>query len=225
MIRLALVGAGKWGQNYIRAALDSGVAEVTDLVGRADRITRDVDAVVIATPPWAHLERCAEALALGLPVLVEKPATLSLVDAQGLEALEAVSDAFVLVGHQHLFAEGYEALRAQGTPQTAYAEFCGPVRRDYPEEWDYGAHAVACLLGLGMVPGARNAQWSIGIQNARVARVTADGLTYDAYESRVEPPLTSQVRAFANAVKSGGTDDYRFGARWAVDVANCLIRL
>lgn len=225
MIRLALVGAGKWGRNYIQAALDSGVAEVTDLVGRADRIPNDVDAVVIATPPWAHLERCSEALAMGLPVLVEKPATLTTEDADGLVILEEASSAFVLVGHQHLFAEGYEALRAQGTPREASAWFCGPVRRDYPEEWDYGAHAVACLLGLGMAPGARNAPWFINIQNNRVARVMADGIAYDAYESRAEPPLTRQVRAFANAVKSGGTDDYRFGAKWAVDVANCLIRL
>jgi hypothetical protein len=37
-----------------------------------------------------------------------------------------------------------------------------------------------------------------------------------------EQPLTRMVRQFAKAVANGGTDDYRFGAQWAVDVAKVL---
>lgn len=39
-----------------------------------------------------------------------------------------------------------------------------------------------------------------------------------------EPPLTRAVRCFADAVIQGGTDDYRFGAEWALMVANLLTR-
>ena len=37
-----------------------------------------------------------------------------------------------------------------------------------------------------------------------------------------EPPLTRTVRHFVDAVEAGGTDDYRFGAGWALRVARWL---
>jgi hypothetical protein len=39
-----------------------------------------------------------------------------------------------------------------------------------------------------------------------------------------QPPLTRALEAFAHAVQAGGTDDYRFGAHWAVQVADVLER-
>ena len=55
----------------------------------------------------------------------------------------------------------------------------------------------------------------------RKAWARANGFEYDGYEA-AEPALTREVRAFADAVRAGGTDDWRFGARWAVDVARVL---
>lgn len=243
-VRLALVGFGKWGRNYVSAAHDSGEARVTHVVlrdgspnrsaarrdGRIPFVTRTleealpfVDAIVYAGHPKNSAAYAELAMRAGKPILLEKPAGLSSEDAARIELAETLTGGLVLVWHLHLFAEGFEALRAMGTPIMSHASFGGPVVRDYPAAWDYGSHAAAVTLALG----ARVPIWVVTSGLTKTASVQALfeddlSLTYDAYAARVEPPLTRQVRAFARAVRAGGTDDYRFGARWAVNVARIL---
>ncbi len=59
----------------------------------------DVDGVVICTPPSTHFEYAAAALAAGKPVLLEKPMTASLDQAERLVGLAAGSEASLMVGH------------------------------------------------------------------------------------------------------------------------------
>lgn len=266
-VRLALVGFGKWGRNYIRAARDSGEAEVSQVVLRPGSAHRaeaeaaglavvhdvdalDVDAAVISIHPRAApfvarvmLEICA------LPVMVEKPAALSVADALTLLSGEEVSKKVVLIAHQHLFAERFELLmRVPGQGDlTVDTIFDGPVVRDYPSLWDYGSHAAACALALVGPPerdveaiptrplpdllrdasffrwkGPRGyAHCHVRFAGERKAWARSNGFEYDGY-APAEPALTRAVRAFARAVRAGGTDDPRFGARWAVDVARVL---
>ena len=237
-VRLALVGFGKWGRNYVKAAHDSGEAEVTHVVLRDDSPSRGaaekagiaavsrldglgIDAVVIAIHPRLAPWVAQAAMRQGFPVMIEKPATLSVVEAHALVRAEAETGRTVLVAHQHLFAKGYEELRGMGAPESATAFFTGPTSHDFSATWDYGAHAVACLLGLGAL--GRN--WKAGVDETRRASVTAwhggVSFAYNGY-SETDPPLTRAVLAFARAVRNGGTDDYRFGAEWAVDVAKAL---
>jgi len=236
-IRLALVGFGRWGRNYVTAADDSGAAIVSRVITRTGRdltmypLYRDtclseslalVDAVVYAGHPSGAVEACELALAAGKPVMVEKPAGLSVAEAQRIASAEVASKAFVLVAHQHLFAEGFEELRAMGQPSVSQALWGGPKVHDFSHVWDYGPHAAAVTIAIG----ARVPMWMV-TEGTKAATVTAnfdDGtiVTYDAYESQAEPPLTRAVRAFAAAVEAGGTDDYRFGSRWAVNVARIL---
>lgn len=291
MIRLALVGYGKWGRNYVRAAQDSGLAQVVcgmaTTAGERDGIPvfgpnpshyedmafhvggRGVDAFVLArNPAWAA-DTCERLLSLGKPVLVEKPAGLSLADAERIEAAERASKTFVLVGHQHLFAGAYEALRERVRHMSFPLEVAstganhGPFR-DYSPLWDYGPHDVAMLLGLGLGAishvtchkrdtggGGERFHLAIDLERGRASIILSNGLPartrfFDArhgrwfinYDDRLEgprlsssdgligfesgQPLTRAVRAFAQAIEDGGTDDYRFGARWAVDVARVL---
>jgi hypothetical protein len=219
-MKLGLIGAGKWGRNYIRTAEELGHG--VKVIGRGEAM-EGVDAIIIATHPSASPGLAVEAIHAGYPVLVEKPAGLSLADAEQIASAERLSryEPLVLVGHQHLFAEGYEALRAMGEPDQATAFFTGPTTHDYSPTWDYGAHAVACLLGIGCLD--RN--WKAGLDDCRRAFVTSwhDGVAfmYDGH-AQAEPPLTRQLRAFTDAVRRGGSSDYRFGAHWAVDVARVL---
>lgn len=263
-IELALVGFGKWGRNYVTAIEDSGEARLAQVVRRGD-VLHNVDAVIYAGHPSGAAEAVEACMTVGKPILVEKPAGLSLDDANRIAAAEAVPSrfglpavAFVLVGHQHLFAEGYEALvdwRKDHVAGAAHADWRGPgPARDYSALWDYGPHAVSVLLGLRHAeswwrPGpflehveadADKALmiWFQGTERvqARVSRVHdrkearvyfwdpvggEHGPSYDAY-APAEPALTRQVRAFAKAVRDKGTDDWRFGAKWAVDVARIL---
>lgn len=268
-VRLALVGFGKWARNYVALEKDAGV-QVVGIVTRdgeqreggpnhphffcstIEHCYGHCDAVIYAGHPSGAVEATAQALRLGMPILIEKPAGLSLADAERIQYEETFAryNPLVLVGHQHLFAEGFEALRSlySGGQLLAIWGGPGPVR-DFSPWWDYGPHGVACGLAL---LGSSEAIWnegdeyaflrgtltlrslrgrcSVDISNdlaekhARISWYTPNDATirYDAYGSQAEPPLTRQVRAFAEAVRAGGTDDYRFGARWAVDVAKAL---
>lgn len=255
MIKLALIGGGRWGRNYIKAARDSGEAEISGTVsGRtlseALAIVADADAAVIATPPSAAIVLAQQILATGKPVLVEKPAGLSVAQARYLEEAERASNGFVLVGHQHLFAEAVEPLRETSPMGSLTARWHGPGPvREFSALWDYGSHAAAVLLWAGgssdvaAVPvyGCRPpTTYAARVRSGRrihrlyvssgkaekIATLHSEingksHLLYDGY-ARAEPSLTRQVRAFAKAVRAGGTTDRRFGSGWAVKVAAVL---
>ncbi len=90
-MRVGLVGCGRWGRHILRDLLVLG-CEVTVLARTSDSVVRardggasaivddfadigDVDGVVVATPTSTHAAVVEEALALGVPVFVEKPFT------------------------------------------------------------------------------------------------------------------------------------------------------
>ncbi len=94
-LKVGLVGCGKHGEVLARAALDTGairivacadpdtkaVDRLANIVGgasafaSADRLLDEssLDAVIIATPHFMHVEHCLAAIAAGLPVFAEKP--------------------------------------------------------------------------------------------------------------------------------------------------------
>lgn len=177
-LRLGLIGAGRWGRNFIRtiasvqgvrlAALASGNPASRLLVQADCRIERDwrlildralIDAVIIATPPALHAAMAAAAVEAGLPVLVEKPLTMNLAEANFLRDLVAKRNGFMMVDHTHLFHPAYrrlkEELQASGAIRAlaTRAGNMGPFRREAPVLWDWGAHDVAmCLDLLGASP-------------------------------------------------------------------------
>lgn len=59
----------------------------------------DLDGVMVCSPPFIHLEQASLALAAGLPVLLEKPAAVSLADVDGLIELETEAQTPVRVAH------------------------------------------------------------------------------------------------------------------------------
>lgn len=243
-VRIAVVGFGRWARNYVQAARDAGNAEVVQMFSSRDekeeRVREDVDAIVYAGHPGNAFKWAVRASEADLPALLEKPAGLTLSDARAIAAVEdRLRGSFFLVGHQHLFAPAYLELRAFARGSGAdelFARFCGPVERDYPARVDYGAHAVACLVGVNGPPedvvhtallidpitgswtGKQSrVRYYAGPSETRHAWVSAVAggvrFVYDGYAETAEPPLTLEVRAFADAVRAGGTDDWRFGAR------------
>lgn len=243
---LGVIGhAGKWGRNYLKAADDCGVRALP--IDRGQDFEH-ADAVAIAVHPRDSVSVAVRVLARGKPVIIEKPAGLSLHDAELLADIEESTHGLVLVAHQHLFSEGMEELRRRMILETdqvqCRATFGGPGPvRDYSTLWDYGPHAVAVALALAgrwikngvsttadgfLVRGPRGftncvASNTLTTKTASVSMVgiKAGELHYDGY-APTEPALTRMVRQFSKAVANGGTDDYRFGARWAVDVARVL---
>ncbi len=69
------------------------------------------DAIVIATPAATHFELASQALSAGCSVLVEKPFTTALCDAESLCALAKSEDQILQVGHIERFNPAVLALR------------------------------------------------------------------------------------------------------------------
>ena len=182
-LRLGLIGAGRWGSNYVRtiqAAPDTILArvstrrsDVSALVGPECRVDRrwrslieagDLDGVIIATPPRLHFRMARHALSHDIPVLVEKPLTMNVREARTLQALALDRGVPMLVDHVYLYHPAYRALRGElrgRRPLTIVgtAGNDGPLRPDTPVLWDYGPHDVAmCLDLVGETPTRVNAK-------------------------------------------------------------------
>ena len=63
----------------------------------------DVEVVYVATPHQHHAEQTCLAAAAGKHVLVEKPMTLTLADAEGMIAAARSAGVHLIVGHSHSF--------------------------------------------------------------------------------------------------------------------------
>jgi predicted dehydrogenase len=175
-VRLALVGAGRWGRNYIRtiAALDgvqlvaiaSRNAETATLVPAGCRVVpdwrllvdaNDVDGVVIASPPSTHADILIAAVERGKAVLVEKPVVMSRADAARVRAAVTRQPAVVSVDHTFLVHPAFRALCREATALgpirsiKSSAGNHGPYRRDASVLWDWAPHDLAMCLTL--LPG------------------------------------------------------------------------
>lgn len=183
MINLGLIGAGRWGRNYIKtlAALDgvrlarlaSRNPERAALVDPVCVISADwrtlidagdLDGIIIATPPAEHVAMTAAAVAARIPVLVEKPLAMAIAEARQLLEQSRALRSLVMVEHTHLFHPAFEELCRQreglGAICTIRGEAGnhGPYRTDVPVLWDWGPHDVAmCIAVTGGVPRVRSA--------------------------------------------------------------------
>lgn len=172
-MRLGLVGAGRWGKRYIATIagmegvrlghLASTNPESASLVPPDCRLSSDWQAVtadqtlagiILATPPATHAEMALRSIASGIPVLVEKPMTLSVDDAHALVDQAHRSGVLVMVDHTHLFSAAFRELKSRGASlgrlvrtRSAGGNW-GPFRPDTPVLWDWGPHDVAMCLEL-----------------------------------------------------------------------------
>lgn len=117
--RIAIAGAGYIGQAHLAAAQASPTVAPSALVdpsplaagvaGQAgvplyatldELIARDrPDGVVLATPNALHLEHALRCIDAGLPMLLEKPVTTTVAQAQQLVRAADAAGARILVGH------------------------------------------------------------------------------------------------------------------------------
>ncbi len=129
-IRTAVIGVGYLGrfhaQKYARLPESDLVAIVDIEGGRAEQVAAEVrarstsdyrelfgkvDAVSIVTPTPQHFAIAKEFLAAGVHVLLEKPMTKSLEEADELIAIAGKSGAILQVGHLERFNSAFTAIR------------------------------------------------------------------------------------------------------------------
>lgn len=145
--RLALVGAGVIGKRHLAAIRTCPEIELVALCdpfpGAAETASihdvplhKDIDdmlrteaphGVIVATPTEHHLEPASKALEAGAHVLVEKPITATLQEADRLIQLSASRGRHVLVGHQRRYYDCVHQARTivQGGQLGKLVGLCG----------------------------------------------------------------------------------------------------
>lgn len=171
-VRLALIGAGRWGKNIIKTLESFHECELAYIETRDYRTLidkTDIGAVIVATPGATHAEVALPFIKRGLPVFIEKPFTTSLADAERLQKAAEESGAIIFVGHLHLYNPPYIAIKkllpSIGKVRWIYAEGSnnGPYRDDTSALWDWAPHDVILMLDmLGSMP-SRVQAWGASV--------------------------------------------------------------
>ena len=130
-VRIGVLGAGRMGQNHCRVYSNLknikfvGVGDVNPERGRevartyevsyfleVESLLENVDAISICTPTPQHYELVARCLERNIHVMVEKPFTETLEQAQALkDAAEVKNNLVVQVGHIEMFNPTFAELR------------------------------------------------------------------------------------------------------------------
>ncbi len=121
-----------------------------------DVFRSDVDGVVIATPVQTHYRLAKEALRHGKHVLVEKPLTTSVAEAEELIALAEKQGCILMVGHTFEYSPAVNELRKFVQSGDLGKIYCieaerlnlGLFRSDVNVIWDLAPHDVSILLYL-----------------------------------------------------------------------------
>ncbi len=127
-VRLAIVGVGHLGRHHARVAASlAGVRCVgvydhhegragevgkelgLDVLPTLEAVAEAADGVIVATPTASHAEVAAYFLDRGRDVLIEKPITVTLSDADRLLALAKSRGRIVQVGHVERYNPAVEA--------------------------------------------------------------------------------------------------------------------
>jgi predicted dehydrogenase len=178
MIKIAVVGAGGWGINHVRAfarakgaqlvavadAAEAAINRAASFAANARRYRSldevlaapDVDAVVLATPAVAHAAHARQALEAGKHVFVEKPLALNAADADEVVRAAERAQRTLMVGHIMLYHPVVDRMKTMvkngdlGWLLYLYAVRVnmGTLRRDENALWSLGPHDVSIVLHL-----------------------------------------------------------------------------
>lgn len=172
---VGVIGAGNWGKHVVRtfhalgalAAVAEANTDIHPALAADDPsipihadyrkvLEAALPAVVIATPAPSHYQIAREALLAGKDVLVEKPITMSVSEAEELVGLARQRGQILMVGHLLLFQpavqwiKAYLAKGALGRVFSLHQERLnlGKARALENALWSLGVHDVAVLLYL-----------------------------------------------------------------------------
>jgi predicted dehydrogenase len=205
-MNIGVIGCGYWGPNLIRnfsAMDDVKVVGVCDLrPARLDFVRRqfpaaklltgqvsdiisspDIDAVVICTPVSTHFELARKALENGKHVLLEKPFTATVQEAEQLIDLATKKNLQLMVDHTFIYTGAVQAIKKQidagNLGELYYFDSVrvnlGLFQHDINVVWDLAPHDVSIMdFLLGRSPKAVSAtgvaHFETGIEN--IAYVT-----------------------------------------------------
>ncbi|GCF08224.1 Gfo/Idh/MocA family protein [Dictyobacter arantiisoli] len=233
-LRFGVIGWGYWGPKIARnldGLSQASVTMVADLDQKRlaslvvsqpwtkttsdvnDVWQSDVDGVVIAAPVRTHYRLAKEALLHGKHVLVEKPLTASVVEAEELIALAQERKLTLMVGHTFEYSPAVNELRKLVQSGDLGRIYCveaervnlGLFRSDTNVIWDLAPHDVSILLYLfGKVPVQVKVQAHAHLQShicdiAHLDLEFADEMTAHIHVSWLHPCKIRRVTVIGDA--------------------------
>ena len=173
--RLALVGAGVIGRRHLKAigeVAEAQLVAISDPNAEAERLARDIDVpffssteemlstqrpdgVFVCTPTEVHLEPVLSALKFNAHVLVEKPITASMEEAELIIRSSQENTRQVLVGHHRryyrMIQKVRELIRGGGLGQLVGISGLWAVRKPdayYEPDWRKQRSSGPVLINL-----------------------------------------------------------------------------
>ena len=233
-VRFGVIGWGYWGPKIARnlnsvphaavttvADADPGrlAALLTNQPGvqvttQTEEVFRsDVDAVVIATPVKTHYRLAKTALLHGKHVLVEKPLTANVEEAEELVALAEQQQRALMVGHTFEYNPAVNELRKLVQSGDLGKIYCieaervnlGLFRSDVNVIWDLAPHDISILLYiLGKKPVSMSVHAHAHLQQAipdiaHLDLAFADGMTAHIHVSWLHPCKIRRVTVIGDA--------------------------
>jgi predicted dehydrogenase len=214
MHKVAVVGAGQFGQNHCRVVRQSTRAELTavvdidpSLAALTDyrELAGKVDAAIVATPTAAHAEIGCWLLEHGIDVLVEKPIAADLESADRLVAAAERYGRVLQVGHLERFNPAVIALEGRVTLPLFFEihrlSVFSPRSLDVDVILDLMIHDIDIVLSLtGAEPeeirgaGVSILSGKVDIANARLQ--FPNGCVANLTASRVSTERVRKLRLF-----------------------------
>lgn len=189
--KLGIIGCGYWGINYVRvfgellhpsliAAYDFSAKQrghvkrklpLTQVYAGLNSLLdeKKISAVVVATPASTHFKIVKQCLLKGKHVLVEKPLTLKVDEAEELIALAEKQGRLLMIGHTFLYNPAVRKIKEYVEKDDfgriyylhATRTHLGLIREDVNAIWDLAPHDVsvfnyligACPLSVSAVGG------------------------------------------------------------------------
>ena len=175
MIRMGVIGYGYWGPNIVRNfnSLDgSRVVAVSDMnetslrnakkaypdiwtTGNCDELIQstEVDVVAVVTPVFTHFDLARKSLQAGKHVLVEKPFTYTVAEAEELIDLAEKKKLKIMVDHTFLYTGAVRKIKELMDDGTL-GDLCyfdstrvnlGLFQHDVNVVWDLAPHDLAIM--------------------------------------------------------------------------------
>ena len=170
---LGLIGAGKWGRNYIKTInkfpdinlvkILSKNHETRQIAPSNSQIfsdldeflnTEGIDGAIIASPPETHAEIAIKLINKKIPIIIEKPLTTSYKDALEIFSAAKKNSGIVLVDHIFLYHPIFRYLKKY-INQKGKIKFIkseggglGPFRENISGLWDWGPHDISMCLDI-----------------------------------------------------------------------------
>jgi len=213
-LRCAVIGVGYMGRFHAEKFAASASAELVTVIDTDPARAKEtdykpwlskIDAACVAVPTQHHFRVVKDCLEAGVHVLVEKPLSRTLEEADALLELARAKTLVLQVGHLQRFNPAFQALAAQGgRPLFIDIERLAPFKAraaDVDVVLDLMIHDLDLVLALARAPieqvsasGFRVLTGAIDIANARIE--FADGCIASVSASRVSQSPVRKLRVF-----------------------------